>query len=862
MIKYFHSISTSEIYRLFSTDNNGLTSDYVLKNRNKYGLNQLVEKKKKSVIMIFFQQFKDIMILILLVAAAISVSVGGIKDAVFIVIIVLLNAIIGFVQEYKAGKAIEALKKMSANYATVRREGKIMQIFSTDLVPGDVVLLEAGEIVPADIRLTLSKSLKIEEASLTGESIPVEKHTQVIPTEILPVGDKTNMAFKSTTITHGRGEGIVVAIGMNTEIGKIAQLLQDQESQTPLQKRLNEFGKKLTLFIVLICIILFFIGLIRGEDMILMILTSISVAVAAIPEALPAVVTIALAIGAKRMLLKSALIRKLPAVETLGSVSYICTDKTGTITQNKMTVIDVWSSPNSQSIHGLTDDKLLLLCMELNHNVVIDENNQLKGEPTEIALVEYTRKQEDNLTILENNKSMYELPFDSIRKRMTTIHCIDDKWFVVTKGAVESVLGICLNAPYQKINQVTSEFAEQGKRVISYSIKELQELPKEISVESIENNLHFIGLVAMIDPPREEAKQAISDCYSAGITPIMITGDHPITAKSIAKETGIIRNDSDLIITGKELYEINSEEFARIIERIKVYARVSPEQKLLIVKTFQQKNHFVAMTGDGVNDAPALQRANIGIAMGITGTDVSKEASDMVLLDDNFATIIKAVKEGRRIYDNIRKFVKYVMTGNIGKILTVFLVPIINLPIPLLPIHILWINMLTDGLPGLAMTNETAEDDILHRPPRKSDESIFAGGMSFHIVWVGILIAILTIGTQVWATNIHNENWQTMTFSVLVFSQMAHALAIRSDYKSFFQQNFFGNNQLNFAVILTITLQVAVIYLPFFQNIFGTHSLSLLELTICFGVSSIVLWCVELEKLIKRSSKRMHKVIL
>ena len=852
----YHLLPISEIQEMLHTSSKGLQTAEAEERLKQYGKNELIEKKKKSIFVLLLHQFKDVMVIILLAAAAISFAVGDLKDAIVILIIVVLNAIIGFVQEYRAEKAMEALKKMSAFNATVRREGNIIQLAASELVPGDIIILEAGMSVPADVRLIETHSLKIEEASLTGESNAVEKNTDEITIQNSPLGDRFNMAYKTTIVTYGRSEGIVVATGMKTEIGRIAQLLQEDETKTPLQKRLADFGKKLSFVVIFICAIIYGTGLLRGEDPIRMLLTAISVAVAAIPEALPAVITIALALGAKRMVRKNALIRKLPAVETLGSVTYICSDKTGTITQNKMTVMDCWISPKAAIIHEFSPEQLLLLSMELNHDVIIDESNQLKGDPTEVALVEYARKNKDyDQKWLTDFKRQQELPFDSVRKRMTTIYPIAGQWLIVTKGAVENILTNCIDANAEEINEATAKFAEQGKRVLAYAVKLVDALPETISIESIETDLKFIGLAAMIDPPRAEAIQAIADCHTAGITPVMITGDHPITAKAIAIETGILRLDTDKVITGTELANFTDAGFEKEIESIKVYARVSPEQKLNIVKALQNKNHFVAMTGDGVNDAPALKRANIGIAMGITGTDVSKEAAHMILLDDNFATIIKAVREGRRIFDNIRKFIKYTMTSNSGEVWTIFLAPLIGLPIPLLPIHILWINLVTDGLPGLAFATEEAEENILKRPPRKTNESIFSGGIGIHILWVGMLMAAICIATQGWAIHAGNEKWMTMVFTVLSISQMGHALAIRSDWKSLFSQGVFGNKQLIGAVFLTLGLQMAVIYTPFLQDIFRTQALTITELIICLGLSSIVFWAVEIEKWFKRRKK-------
>lgn len=852
-----HILSIHETQQLFNTSKNGLHQSDAEERLLENGRNELVEKRKKSTWLILFNQFKDVMILILLTAAVISIAIGHLKDAVVILIIVLLNAIIGFIQEYRAEKAIATLKKMSASNSLVRRNGSIIEIASSELVLGDIVILEAGNIVPADIRLSETYSLKIEESSLTGESHSVDKLTQELQSEELPIGDRNNMAFKSTIVSYGRGEGIVVATGMNTEIGRIAQLLQEEESQTPLQKRLADFSKKLSLVVIGICAVLYSVGLLRGEDPIQMLLTAVSVAVAAIPEALPAIITIALALGAKRMVSKNVLIRRLPSVETLGSITYICSDKTGTITQNKMTVTDIWQPNSMAPFQNFNPEELLLFAMELNHDVSVNETNNFKGDPTEIAIVQYVRKHHLYSESWKSIHRIKELPFDAERKRMTTIYAIKDKYISVTKGAVESVLNCCTNYDVSEISKAVNQFAKQGKRVLAYAFNTLDKLPENSTIQNTEQNLNFIGIVTMIDPPREEAKQAIADCHRAGITPVMITGDHPLTAHAIAIETGIIHKKTDKVVTGLELEAFTDEEFEKEVEYIKVYARVSPEQKLQIVKLLQKKNHFVAMTGDGVNDAPALRRANIGIAMGITGTDVSKEAAQMILLDDNFATIIKAVKEGRRIYENIRKFIKYTLTSNGGEIWTIFLAPLIGLSIPLIPIHILWINLVTDGLPGLAFAAEPAEENILQQPPRKSDESIFSRGLGLHILWVGLLMGAICLVTQVWATHLGNDKWQTMVFTVLCISQMGHALSIRSDLKSLFQQGIFGNKKLVGAVLLTFALQMAVIYVPFLQDIFRTRSLTVFELLICMGLSSIVFWVVELEKWIKRRNLKI-----
>ncbi|MDZ4844526.1 MAG: cation-translocating P-type ATPase [Chitinophagales bacterium] len=849
----WHLLNSEETLELLGSRLSGLNNIEAEELLQKHGQNLLQEKKKKSPWMIFLYQFKDVMILILLAAAVISGIIGGLKDSAVIMVIVVLNAVAGFIQEYRAEKAMEALKKMAASFAKVKRENKIAQIPAALLVPGDVVLLEAGDMLPADIRLIESHALKIEEASLTGESYPVEKSVHKLKDENTSLGDRVNMAYKGTLASYGRGVGVVVATGMKTEIGSIAKLLQEGESTTPLQKRLADFGKKLSIAVVGICILLYVVGVLRGEDPVKMLLTAISVAVAAIPEALPAVVTIALALGAKVLVKKNALIRKLPAVETLGSVTYICSDKTGTLTQNKMTVKNSWVNAQQQQPDAFTPQQFLLLCMSANQDTRQNENGKLIGDSTEVALVEYATQQTDFSKTWEKEfERVYELPFDADRKMMTTVHRFKNEFIVITKGALESVLGICENKNVPEASADAEQLASEGQRVLAYSYKIIQQLPEDSTHEFLECKQQFCGLAGMIDPPREEAKQAVAECITAGIIPVMITGDHPLTAKAIAKEIGILRHPSDKIVTGIELSKMSQEDLEDEILRIRVYARVSPDQKLQIVKTLQKKQQFVAMTGDGVNDAPALKSANIGIAMGITGTDVSKEAAHMILLDDNFATIVKAVKEGRRIFENIRKFIKYTMTSNSGEIWTIFLAPLVGLPIPLLPIHILWINLVTDGLPGLALANEQAEKNVMQRPPRQTGESIFAHGLGWHILWVGLLMGAVCLGLQAWAIHVENSKWQTMVFTVLCFSQMGHALAIRSEHAYLFRQGIFSNKPLIGAVLLTFALQLALIYVPVFHEIFSTQPLTLFELLLCLAVSSVVFHAVEMEKLVKR----------
>ena len=861
----------------------GLSVEEAAKRIEKYGPNELKEIAKRTVFMMVLDQFKDFMIMVLIAAAVVSGIIGELIDTIAIVVIVILNAIIGFVQEYRAEKAMKALKEMAAPTALAVRNGKRVNIPALELVPGDVVLMEAGRIVPADIRLTESAQLKIEEAALTGESIPVEKSVKAFPEKSIPLGDRLNMAYKGTTVSYGRGSGIVVGTGMETELGKIATLLQEEEEvKTPLQKRLAKFGQRLGIIVLAICGIIFVTGLLRGEEPLLMFLTAISLAVAAIPEALPAVVTISLALGAKKLVKQNALIRKLPAVETLGSVTYICSDKTGTLTLNKMTVEEIYVNGKIVIAEGRkcgsaeVETPALFRAMALNNDAALDNENNVIGDPTEIALFEMAGvngfKKED---IEKDFPRIAEIPFDSDRKCMTTFHRTPPsptltkggigggKIISFTKGAVESIIGkssVYLTGNVQegfdesvleKINDANEKMAEDGLRTLGFAYRQWDSLPEDITPEAAEENLVFIGITGLMDPPREEAKEAVRICKAAGIKPVMITGDHPLTAKNIARRLGII-NDGDGVITGQDLDKLSLEEFEEKVEKIRVYARVAPEQKIKIVKALQDKGEFTAMTGDGVNDAPALKRADIGVAMGITGTDVSKEAAHMILLDDNFATIVKAVKEGRRIFDNIRKFIKYTMTSNSGEIWTIFLPPFLGLPIPLLPIHILWINLVTDGLPGLALAVEPAEKNIMKKPPRHPKESMFAHGLGYHLFWVGLLMGGVSVFTQAWFMKTGSDGWQTMVFTVLSLSQMGHVLAIRSDRESLFTLGLFSNKPLVGAVILTFVLQMATIYVPFLNPIFKTVPLSAAELGFTLLLSSVVFIAVEIEKWVLR----------
>jgi P-type Ca2+ transporter type 2C len=857
----WHSTGINEVLTETGSTQNGLSVTDGEKRLQEKGPNEITVAKKRSPFSIFFNQFKDFMILVLIGAAVLSGFLGDLTDTIVIITIVFLNAVVGFIQEYRAEKAMEALQRMTIANAMVIRDNNVTTIPSNAIVYGDIVVLEAGNIVPADIRLLEAMQLKINESSLTGESMAVDKQTDALTKEGLPLGDQINMSFKGTQITNGRGKGVVVATAMDTELGKIAKMLQEPGTQTPLQKRLAVFGKNLAYIILGICIIVFVVGYLRGVEVVLMLLTALSLAVAAIPEALPAVVTIALAIGAKKLVRKNALIRKLPAVETLGSVTYICTDKTGTLTLNKMTVEKI-AGADQQIINKdeLKEDKvkgdlnMLLKAMALNNDIKQDENKNIIGDPTEIAFYDFALVKGINKAVIEQEMPrVAELPFDAERKCMTTIHKNGDKFIAFVKGAMDALMQKSNNNNKAKEWEgIHNTMLEEGMRVLGFAVREFDAMPVTIDIASIETDLQLLGIVGIIDPPREEAMQAVKECKAAGIIPVMITGDHPITATTIAKRLNIIETDADLVLTGEQMQKMSEEELKDKADNIRVYARVSPQQKLDIVKALQKRGEFVAMTGDGVNDAPALKHADIGIAMGITGTDVAKEAAHMILLDDNFATIVKAVKEGRRIYDNIRKFIRYVLTGNSAEIWTIFLAPFLGLPIPLLPIHLLWINLVTDGLPGLALASEPAEKNIMQRPPRNPAQNVFAGGLGIHVIWVGLLLAALTLGVQSYAIYINDAHWQTMVFTVLCLGQLAHVMAIRSEELSLFSQGIFSNRKLVLSVAATFLLQMAVIYLPFFNTIFKTQPLTLTELAFCIGLSLIVFVAVEIEKLIRR----------
>ena len=863
----WHTLSIEEIaHRLEFDPALGLNEQEVARRRKQVGSNVIEKGRRRSLLNLFLQQFADLMILVLIGAALIAGLLGETIDALAILVILTLNAVIGTVQEFRAERALTALRKMTSPAALVRRDGELMEVPAAALVPGDLVLLEAGNVAPADLRLLEAVNLALDESTLTGESQTVEKTADVLADPELVLMDRCNMVFKGTHVTRGRGLGITVSTGRHTELGRIASLLtREVRVQTPLQKRLESFSKRLALAILLIAGLMFIVGLLRGEPTLLMFMTAISLAVAAIPEALPAVVTISLALGVRKLSRHHALMRSLPAVETLGSVTFICSDKTGTLTRNEMTLDRLWTAAGNEAAPkpGETGDlwRHLGQALALCNDTKPDMDGSLKGDPTEIALYRAARKAGfDGTSLLVELPRIGEIPFTSKRQAMTTLHPLDQGAIAYCKGSPEALLGQCVDRlgaegseslqPDQVLAQADA-MAAQGYRVLAVACRKFTSPPEAMAARQIERDLTLLGLVGLIDPPRDEVLEAVQDCYSAGITPVMITGDHPATAKAIAKQLMISRDDEP-VITGQDLASADTEVFRERVRDNRTYARMTPEQKIAIVKALQADAQVVAMTGDGVNDAPALKRADIGVAMGEKGTDVAREAAAMVLTDDNFATIVRAVKEGRRVFDNILKFIKYTMTSNSGEIWTLFLAPFLGLPIPLLPTQILWINLVTDGLPGLALSTEPAEKGIMQRPPRPLQESIFAHGMWQHIIWVGLLIAALSLSGQAWAYHGGSENWQTVVFTVLTFSQLVHAMAIRSSHESLFTQGVLSNPSLLLTILFTIGLQLLVIYLPFLNTVFHTRPLGGMELMVCFTLPLVVFFAVEAEKWLVR----------
>ncbi len=874
----WQSFNIHEIERKFRTNiDKGLTKEEALKRQKEYGENKLEEQKKESLFIRFLKQFNDFMIIILIIAAIISALVSYWQgendyiDSIIIVSIVVLNAIMGVVQEAKAEKSLEALKSMSAPMAKVRRNGRIMTVRGAEIVPGDVVLLEAGNFVPADCRLINSSNLKIEESSLTGETVPVDKDANVLLNENTPIGDTINMAFANTIVVNGHAEGIVTETGMHTKVGKIANMIINNESpETPIQKKLGEVGKTLGIGCLVICAFIFVIGVLKKIPPIEMFMTSVGLAVAAIPEGLPAIVTIMLSIGVTRMAKKNTIIRKLPAVETLGSSSVICSDKTGTLTQNKMQVKKVMDV-NGESF-GVQKDIILELgamCTDVEGNV---------GEATELAIVNAAKMQgKYKERLYQKYNRINDIPFDSDRKMMSTIHKVEynerddtygvrnilsninDKFLSITKGAPDVLLKKCTryysngkihnidNKVIQNIEKINNLMADNALRVIAVAYSQMPRLPTHIDSESIENNLIFIGLIGMIDPPREGVKEAVATCRNAGIKTVMITGDHIATAKAIAKEIGILKK-GDLSITGRELEEIPQKEFEKNVSKYSVFARVSPEHKVRIVKAFQKTGAVVAMTGDGVNDAPALKGADIGIAMGKNGTDVAKNASDMVLTDDNFVTIVEAVKEGRNIFENIKKAVHFLIATNIGEIVTIFMGLLLGVKAPLLAIQLLWINLVTDSLPAIAIGLEPPDKDIMNRKPRDSKKGIFADGLWGKILIEGVMLGMLTLLAFMIGNNLYGlEVGRSMAFVALGLLELVHSFNVKSD-ESIFSVGLFENKYLILSFILGALLQVIVVMVPIFAGIFKLVPLNGTQWLYTLGISILPLIIVEVQK--------------
>ncbi len=847
MAAFFYQQSIEDVMAGLHTSATGLSKDVVPKLQQEFGTNSLKEAKRKSRFAILMSQFTDVMIVILVVAAGISFAVGEHTDAFVILAIIIGNAWLGYSQEYSAEKSIRMLQNMSAQHATVIRSGQPSKIDAKELVPGDLVLLEAGDIVPADARLIEVNAFKTDEASLTGESHSIEKKIDVLPADNLVPGDQSNMIFKGTIVSNGSAKAVVTTTGMQTELGKIAGLMEVETQKTPLQKRLAVFSKQLAVIVVLICLVVFGIGMLRGEDAFTMFLTALSLAVAALPEALPAVITIALAQGAARMVGQKALMRKLPAVETLGSVTYICSDKTGTLTQNVMTVEKLEAASGKEA--------LLNHAMILNNEVRFAEDGLL-GDSTETALVEHAVQKEEHSK--EDSDQQFplqaKLPFDSERMRMSTLHKNDGQWVLFVKGAPSKMMEILHQKHKDEVPawlETNRAWAAEGLRVLFFGYKTFDNDPGTVQPD-MEKDLEYLGMCAMIDPPREEVVAAIQECKTAGIKSVMITGDQRLTAAAIAQRLGMIEEGEKGIVTGAELEKITGEAFNQSVRETFVYARVTPEQKLNIVKALQQNGEFVAMTGDGVNDAPSLKQADIGVAMGITGTDVSKEAADMILMDDNFATLVKAVKEGRRIYENIKKFILYVLSCNLAEILTIFFAPLVGFAIPLLPIHILWINLVTDGLPGLALVTEPAEKNIMSRPPRPPKENLFAGGLIPKILVTGVILAVASLAIQWWAVQkgYDVQMQRSMVFTTLCFVQLGNVLSVRSAYEFIISRKIFANKAIWGAVVLTVILQLLLLYVPFLQPIFKTVAIPSQAMLAILLVTVVCVLLIELLKFI------------
>ena len=903
MEKSWFNKTSQEVEQELKTDyQKGLSSSQVQENMKKYGLNELQEKKKDSLLKKFLEQFKDFSIIVLIIAAIVSGVVGvaqgeGFTDTIIILIVVILNAVIGVAQESKAEKSLEALKKLSSHASKVIRNGKEQVIPARELVPGDLVIIETGDYIAADLRIIEAVNLKSQEASLTGESVPVEKITEKIDGNEIGIGDRKNMLFSSSLITYGRGKAIVVNTGMNTEVGKIAGMLDNAEKQeTPLQQKLNDLGKTLGIACLAICAVIFVIGLLQGKEIIDMFMTAVSLAVAVIPEGLVAVSTIVLAIGVQKMVKKHAIVKKLPAVETLGSSTVICSDKTGTLTQNKMTVEKVFCDDELQDVKKVntTEDfkKLVYNCMLCNDSRLL-EDGQLAGDPTETALVDMAFKLDYEQSIYRENPRVEEVPFDSERKLMTTVNKKNGKYIVYTKGGVDELLKCCNSFLYKGevrtsinnyakwIRENNEKMAKDALRVLAFAYKELDHMPSKTEMKTIESDLTFIGMVGMIDPPRIEAKKAVEKCKKAGIKTVMITGDHKVTAVAIAKKLGILKDENEAL-TGTELEKMTDEELTKNVRKYSVYARVSPEHKVRIVKAWQANGEVVAMTGDGVNDSPALKTADIGCAMGKVGTEVAKEAADVILTDDNFATIVSAVEEGRRIYDNILKVIQFLLSCNVGEVIVLLLATLfapqigqwfgisdITMIQVLLPIHILWINLVTDTFPALALAFDPANKDIMDRKPVKRNEGIFTKGRTFRIIYQGLMIGLLTLAAYLIGLGTTNkaidgltleqtkiEVGQTMAFIVLAFSELIHVFNIRDNKNSIFKTGILGNGVLILAILASALLMVVILFIPQLRTIFSIPILpsdNIIE-TIVLVLSPIII--VEIMKLFKVNTTR------
>ena len=868
--------SVEDVFKEVQSSPSGLSSQEAASRLEKYGANTLQEGKKKSLLEKFVDQFKDFMILVLLVAAVVSMFAHQGEpdptDAIIILVVVLLNAVLGVFQESKAEEAIEALKKMASPVASVLRDGHVEHIKGEDIVVGDVVILEAGDVVPADMRLFEVNTVKIEESALTGESVPVDKDLVIPAGDEVGIGDRTNMAFSSTNVTYGRAVGVVTSTGMNTEVGKIANMLANtEEGKTPLQENQDALGKWLTIMILVIAVIIFVVGMLRGNEWTHMLLTAIAIAVAAIPEGLPAISTIILALGTQKMAQRNAIVRKLPAVETLGGVEIICSDKTGTLTLNQMTVEKmVYDNEIHDASEEISKDKIALRVMNLANDTKISQDNSLLGDPTETAMVQYgLDKNYDVREELVNIPRIAEVPFDSTRKLMTTIHQLEDgKYLVATKGAPDMLLDrVTKIEKHGEVSAFTEddrttlmklnkEMATQALRVLAMAYKVIDTLPETVDTDSIEHDLIFAGLVGMIDPERKEAAAAIKVAQSAGIRTIMITGDHRDTAQAIAKRLGILRPDQeDGVLTGGELNDISDEELERTVETYSVYARVSPEHKVRIVKAWQKNGKVVSMTGDGVNDAPSLKQADIGVGMGITGTEVSKGASDMVLADDNFETIVVAVEEGRKVFANIQKAVQYLLSANFGEVMTMFVATMAGWSI-LEPIHILWINLVTDVFPAIALGLEEAEADIMNHPPRGKSSNFLSNGVLPSIFYQGFFEGGITLFVFWYAT--HIANWgnpvgETMAFATLGLIQLFHAFNVKSVYKSLGTVGAFKNKLFNYAILVSAVMLLSVMVIPGLTTVFDVAILTAEQWLFVVGAAFSIVPIVEIAKAIMRA---------